>query len=127
MLIVDAQVHVWEPEPPSDPWPAGAQQFAANHRAPLGPEELLDQMDAAGVDRAVLVPPFFQGYRNSYAIQAARAHPDRFRVLPRLDPHAADGPSALRALMDEPHVLGLRFVFNAAAGVVLNDGALDWF
>ena len=126
MLIADAQVHVWEPEPPGDPWPGGGQGVAANHREPISPDELLEMMDAAGVDRAVLIPPFFQGYRNDYAIQAANDHPDRFRVQPRLDPNAADGPGALRRLIDEPHVLGVRFVFNEAAGVVLNDGSLDW-
>jgi L-fuconolactonase len=126
MLIVDSQVHVWEPEPPNDPWPEGAQERAATHRPPISPEMLLSEMDEAGVHRAVLVPPFFQGYRNDYTIQAAKDHPDRFRVLPRLDPRAADGPGEVRALMDEPYVLGLRFVLNPAAGVVLNDGSLDW-
>ena len=126
MLIADAQVHVWEPEPSGDPWPEGGQQAATRHRPAISPQALLEEMDAVGVDRAVLVPPFFQGYRNDYTIQAANDHPDRFRVLPRLDPRAADGPGDLKAMMAEPNVLGLRFVLNPAAGVVLDDGSLDW-
>ena len=126
MLIVDSQVHVWEPEPPGDPWPEGWEPRAATHRPPISPEMLLTEMDEAGVDRAVLVPPFFQGYRNAHTIQAANDHPDRFRVLPRLDPRIDDGPGELAALMAEPYVLGIRFVLNPAAGVVLNDGSLDW-
>lgn len=126
MMIADAQVHVWEAERPTDPWPAGGQEAAARHRPPLSPEALLEEMDAAGVERAVLVPPFFEGYRNGYAIQASRDHPERFRVMPRLDLRAADGPRRLEALLREPAVAGLRFVFVPAAGVVLNDGAADW-
>lgn len=127
MNIVDAQVHVWEPEPADAPWPEGAHEAAARHRPALGPDELIALMDEAGVDRAVLVPPFFQGHINGYAIDAARAHPDRFRVMARLDVQAADREQQLNELLAEPMVAGLRFVLNPRAGIVLADPALDWF
>ena len=57
MKIVDAQVHTWAAETPERPWP----KRAAPHRAPLGKEELLAEMDKAGVDAAVLVPPSWEG------------------------------------------------------------------
>jgi hypothetical protein len=83
MVIIDAQVHVWGPDTPERPWPPDG---AANaHRSvPLGKDELLRGMDAAGVDRVVIVPPSWEGDRNDLAftrsgtstgIPAARSMP----------------------------------------------------
>lgn len=49
MLIVDAQVHIWNPSTPERPWPQGLKPQRAE---PLGMDELLQQMNTAGVDRA---------------------------------------------------------------------------
>jgi len=46
MKIVDAQVHIRGANTPERPWPARAEP----HRAPLGKDELLAEMDEAGVD-----------------------------------------------------------------------------
>lgn len=126
MPIVDAQVHVWEPEPTDHPWPEGGQEAAAIHRKPLGPDELLGLMAEAGVDCAILVPPFFEGFRDGYAIKSARAHPDRFRVMPRLDVRAPHRAEKLDTLVAEPVVSGLRFVLVERAGIMLSDEALEW-
>lgn len=83
-MIVDAQVHVWGANTPERPWPARAEP----HRAPLGKDELLSEMAKAGVDRAVLVPPSWEGDRNDLALEAAQAHPDRYAVMGRFDPDA---------------------------------------
>ena len=40
-------------------------------------------MAAAGVDRAVIVPPSWEGDRNDLALAAAQAHPDKFAVMGR--------------------------------------------
>jgi L-fuconolactonase len=82
MLIVDAQVHIWAANTPERPWPARAEP----HRAPLGKDELLAEMDKAGVDRVVIVPPSWEGDGNDLAIEAARSHPGRFAVMGRFDP-----------------------------------------
>ena len=63
MKIVDAQVHIWAANTPERPWPARAEP----HRAPLGKEELLAEMDKAGVDRVIIVPPSWEGDRNDLA------------------------------------------------------------
>ncbi|MGH7749869.1 MAG: hypothetical protein ACREQ5_34645, partial [Candidatus Dormibacteria bacterium] len=85
--IVDAQVHVWLPESAARPWPAGGRQWReAGHRAEQMDEAvLLREMGEAGVDRAVLVPPLFEGHRNDYALEVAAARPGSFRVMARLD------------------------------------------
>ena len=48
MLIVDSQVHVWGANTAERPWPGRAH---AQREIPLGHEELLQEMNAAGVDR----------------------------------------------------------------------------
>ncbi|MGH8545736.1 MAG: amidohydrolase family protein, partial [Gammaproteobacteria bacterium] len=83
MIIIDAQVHIWAPETPEKPYTKG--DASAPHRpVPLGHEELLAEMDAAGVQRAALVPPTWEGDRNDTSLEAARLHPDRFAVMGRL-------------------------------------------
>ena len=71
MKIVDAQVHIWAANTRQRPWPARGEP----HRAPLGKDELLAEMDKAGVDGVVIVPPSWEGDRNDLAIEAAKAHP----------------------------------------------------
>ncbi len=56
MLIVDAQIHIWEADTPERPWPPGGHARA--HRSqPFSKDDLLREMDAAGVARVVIVPP----------------------------------------------------------------------
>ena len=126
--VVDAQVHVWLPEGPDRPWPpGGAERARAMHRheAISGPA-LLAEMREAGVDRAVLVPPFFEGYRNDYAIACATAAPEAFRVMARVDLRT-DDPGPVRDLLRDPVVAGVRLVFLPADAGRLDDPAAEWF
>jgi predicted TIM-barrel fold metal-dependent hydrolase len=127
MIVIDAQVHIWGAETPERPWPPGGAALA--HRpTPLGQDELLREMDAAGVDRAVLVPPSWEGDRNDLALAAARQHPERFAVMGRL---AIERPES-RALVDgwrrQPGMLGVRLTFHRDPHRSwLTDGTADWF
>ena len=125
--IIDSQVHVWLPESEERPWPPGGQQRAVSmHRVtPISGEQLLRELDEAGVDRAVLVPPFFEGHRNDYALRCAQEAPDRFRVMARVD-LAAQAESALREVVADPLVPGVRLLFLPADGGAVSDGAADW-
>jgi len=83
MMIIDSQVHIWAPETPEKPY--AKQDASSPHRSiPLGHEELLREMDGAGVSRCVLVPPTWEDDRNDTSLEAARRHPDRFRVMGKL-------------------------------------------
>jgi L-fuconolactonase len=83
MIIIDAQVHLWAADTPERPWPEEGKGYA--HRSqPFGKDDLLREMDAAGVDRVVIVPPSWEGGRNDLALEAARLHPDRFAIMGRL-------------------------------------------
>jgi uncharacterized protein YyaL (SSP411 family) len=82
LSIVDAQVHIWAESTPERPWPA---RHAPHRPVPITAESLLADMAEAGVQRAVLVPPSWEGERNDVCLAAAQAYPDRFAVMGRLD------------------------------------------
>ena len=69
-------------------------------------------MDAAGVDRTIIVPPAFEGDRNDLALAAAQAHPDRFAVMGRIDIEAPDVRGSLASWRSQPGMLGLRVTFS---------------
>ena len=109
MLIVDAQVHIWAANTPERPWPA---RHAPHRPVPFSKDDLLREMDAAGVQRAVLVPPSWEGERNDLALEAARSHPDHFAVMGRLDTEAPESRDVLASWRRQPGMLGLRFTFS---------------
>ena len=127
MLIIDSQVHIWAPETPEKPY--ATKNAAKPHRdVPLSAEELLREMDGAGVARCVLVPPTWEADRNDTALEAARRYPDRFAVMGRLSLTDPQSPGRLAAWKQQPHMLGVRMVFNRGQSADwLNDGTADWF
>jgi predicted TIM-barrel fold metal-dependent hydrolase len=122
MLIVDAQVHMWAANTPERPWVPGLKP----HRPePLGMDELLRQMDEAGVARAVIVPPRIEAGRNDTATDAVLAHPGRFAVMGRLDPKAPDVRERLRHWREQPGMLGLRFTLKHSMESLLTGGHME--
>ena len=125
MLIVDAQVHTWAASTPERPWSGGGEP----HRSmPFSNEELLKEMNAAGVHRVVLVPPGGEGARTDLALAAARAHPDRFAVMGRIAPQLlSKSQGALIGWRKQTGMLGLRLAMNIPkAPEILDSGKLDW-
>ena len=82
----------------------------------------------AGVDRAILVPPSWEGDRIDYALEAAARYPQRFAVMGRIP---IDKPQARRMLetwKDQPGMLGVRLTFHHAWDRPwMTDGTADWF
>jgi predicted TIM-barrel fold metal-dependent hydrolase len=124
MKIVDAQVHIWGANTAQRPWPARAEP----HRAtPLGKDELLAEMDKAGVDGVVIVPPSWEGDRNDLAVEAATAHPNRFCIMGRFDPDAPGARDALAGWKKQKGMLGVRLTFHTEVlRQPLLDGRFDW-
>lgn len=125
MLIVDAQVHIWGADTPQRPWPAG-QAHRAHRPVPFSKDDLLAEMAAAGVDRAVIVPPSWEGDRNDLALAAAQAHPDEFAVMGR-PPLDKPDPHALDHWREQKGMLGIR-VTTAGPGarVLFTQSEGDW-
>ena len=103
MRIVDAQVHIWRNNKPTNPAHRQVSDFSQH--------DLLKEMDDAGVDAAVIHPPGWDPNSNELAVEAAREFPDRLAILGNFP---LDRPES-RALIDgwtrRPGMLGLRFTF----------------
>ena len=120
MLIVDAQVHIWANNKPTNPAHRQVSTFSK--------DDLLKEMDAAGVAAAVIHPPSsWDPSSNELAVEAARQHPDRLAVLGNFP---LDRPES-RALIDgwkrRSGMLGLRFTFlQPHQRTWPTDGTIDW-
>ena len=128
MLIVDSQVHIWAVHTPERPWPATDPNLPAAHKPqPITADDLRREMDVAGVNRAVLISPVFEGARNDVVIAAARAQPERFTVMGRFDPDAPDARAVVDSWRDEQAVRGVRFTFHRPhQRPWLVEGQLEW-
>lgn len=124
-MICDAQVHIWPGESVGH---APADEPFGHRAGPFGPMELLAEMDAAGVDRAILVPPSAQGESNAFALAAAARYPERFAVMGRIALADPASRAALAGWKRQRGMLGVRVSFNAPAlRARLADGSIDWF
>ncbi len=118
MLIVDSQVHIWT---------SGTPVHIHRQVNAYTKDELLRDMDAAGVSAAVLHPPSWDPRANEVAIAAARQHPDRFAVLGFFDVSRPETRSLVERWRDQPGMLGLRFAFlRPGEENWLTDGTIDW-
>jgi predicted TIM-barrel fold metal-dependent hydrolase len=109
--MVDTHTHAWGPETDGRPWVNDALVDRV-HELPVGPvytaEDLLSDMDEAGVDEAVLVGfPICRWEDNGYTIQAVEAH-DRLSGIGLVDPFAEDAADQLEALLSTDGVFGVR-------------------
>ncbi len=120
MKIVDAQVHLWLTGMPSEP-----------HRqiTRYTVEDLIAEMDEAGVDAALIHPPIsWDPAANEQAEGAVRRHPDRFAVLGQVP---IDQPESSRHLLqgwrNRPGQLGLRYPLLKPEQQTWHiDGTMDW-
>src|SRR4030095_11096454 len=127
MTITDAQVHVWPPETAERPY---IKEDASKPHRPVAFEypDLLGEMTAAGVDRVILVPPSWEGYRNDYALEAAQKYPDRFAVMGKLPLNDSAIETKMASWLKQPGMLGFRISFrHAGTHSSLDDGTADWF
>jgi predicted TIM-barrel fold metal-dependent hydrolase len=110
MTTVDSHVHVWLEDSAEYPWDRSVPNLPT-FSAPL--DSLLEAMDGAGVDKAVLIQHSLHGYDNRYVLDCARQYPDRFCTVIKVNPLARNAPEQLRQLAETHNVQGLRL--HAAA------------
>jgi predicted TIM-barrel fold metal-dependent hydrolase len=120
MLIVDAQVQFWSSGKPTN----------ANHRqvAAFTKDDLLKEMDEAGVDAAVIHPPAsWDPNSNELAVEAARQHPHRLAILGNFPLDKPESRGLIDGWKKRPGMLGLRFVFlQPHMKSWPTDGTIDW-
>lgn len=127
MTIIDAQVHIWKPETADRPYIK--EDASKPHRpVPLGYEDLLPEMKTAGVERVILVPPSWDGYRNDYALEAAQKYPDRFAVMGKIPLNDPASKERMAGWLKQPGMLGFRISFrHGGTHSWLDDGTGNWF
>lgn len=124
MDIIDGQIHVYRRSTPERPWPATTAHV---HASEYLIEDALAVMEPAGVRKAILIPPGWVGFDNSYSLEIARASPDRFAVMGRFDIEHPQARSMLASYM-EPGMAGMRPVFTYPSWeTAAADTEFDWF
>jgi L-fuconolactonase len=114
--ITDAQVHIFGP---------GMEEQAAKvGQRPLQAPEVLAEMDAAGVARAVVVAGGWRG--NDHALEAAHDHPDRFAVMGGISLNKPESHELIKTWLDRPGMLGIRLSFPPWRESWLKDRTADW-
>ena len=121
MTIVDSHAHIISSDPARFPHtPQGGTLPDWPPERFVDADKLLRRMQAAGVDRAVLVQySTVHGYDNRYVLATARQHPERFVAVCTIDGRREDAPDQLTACVREG-ASGLRVRAPGRAG------GLDW-
>ena len=119
MKIIDAQVHIW-----SSGKPSGLHRQVSSFTA----EEVLAEMDAAGVDAAVIHPPLgWDPQANDVAVAAARRYPDRFAILGQFHLDRPESRGLIDGWRQQPGMKGLRFSLTQPKEQNWHvDGTIDW-
>ena len=108
-MILDGHVHIWELPPIAPVGPTAPTWNAPDPEEAGSAELLLEDMDANGVDVAVLVQSSGSTWDNTYVAQAAKHNSDRFRSIGLVDPLDANNAASVCKWMDDFGVSGFRF------------------
>lgn len=128
-MIVDTHVHIISSDEERYPLRPAAgfrmRGLRSWHREmPVSAEQLLEAMDGAGVDRAIVVQPFSAyGFDNSYHADGAARYPERLASICTVDPLAGDAAQRLRFWVKERGMQGLRLTTNSDSARLDDPGA----
>jgi len=121
MKIIDAQVHIWsQTVMPTSGLHRKVERFTA--------EELLKEMDEAGVDAALIHPPAsWDPNSNAVAIEAVKKHPGRFAIMGNFPLQNPENRRLIHGWRNQPGMVGLRWpLLLEEHQKWLHDGSLDW-
>jgi predicted TIM-barrel fold metal-dependent hydrolase len=111
-VTLDSHTHAWGPPTPDRPWVNDdLVELLDLYDVDTVYEssDLVADMDAAGVDEAVLVPfPLVDWTDNRYVVEAVQRHEELVGGIVMLDPFADDAADRLGDLLATPGVLGVR-------------------
>ena len=121
MKIIDAQVHIWsQTVVPTSGLHRKVEKFTA--------EQVLSEMDEAGVDAALIHPPLgWDPNSNAVAIEAVKKHPGRFAIMGNFPLQNPDNRKLIHGWRNQPGMMGLRWpLLLEEHQKWLHDGSLDW-
>ena len=107
LRITDSHAHVWAAEGRDPPW-RPELDFRPTTVAPI--EQLLIDLDDAGVADAVLVQPSVYSFDHVYLRHAMALAPSRLRGVMLVDPLDPNVGNAIRATARDPGFTGLRLI-----------------
>jgi predicted TIM-barrel fold metal-dependent hydrolase len=107
-MIVDTHVHIWE-MPPIAPIGPTAPRWNSLPAEPATAEQLIEDMDANGVDVSVLVQTSWSTWDNGYVADGAKRFPDRFVAQGMINPLDPANTDSVAYWMDERGMTGFRF------------------
>jgi predicted TIM-barrel fold metal-dependent hydrolase len=132
-MIIDAHAHVFEyylgmgPRGEGRAVGDGMAHFANGDEMRILPphiggrcftgEMLIEEMDKAEIDKAVLLQGFLYGFQNEYVYECARKYPHRFVAAYTLDPYSTQVQDILRRFDDDFHCRILKFEVSSGAGL----------
>ena len=115
--VIDSHVHVIAPDERAYPFQPLALSGPWYREAPCSAEQLLPQLDAAGVARAILVQPLgAYSYDNRYTADSAERHAARFASVCCVDVNGPDPVGALSHWVRERGMRGVRLFALARDG-----------
>jgi L-fuconolactonase len=116
-MIVDTHVHVVSGDRQRYPVLPGAPDWPVTEV-----DALVADMDALGIEKALLVQTYFTyGFDNGYMIDAAARHPKRFRTVCVIDQAALNAPDVLAGLVQNHGVCGVRLMPKGHPAGILSD------
>ena len=119
MLIVDAQIHLWSKNLPTNPAHRQIPSWSA--------EECLMEMDQAGVNAALIHPPGWDPDSLVVAESASVRYPERYAILGNFPLDKPESRNLIDGWLSRPGMLGLRFAFTQPHQQSWpTDGTLDW-
>ena len=141
MPVIDAHVHLYPPEVNRDPvgWAAAQREpqwslMCTRVRKATGRPvqafpsvaELLHDLDAAGVDRAVLLGWYWENPascvgQNRFYAECVRAHPDRLSAFATVHPAAGDAALAEMRRARDDGLIGLGELSPHSQGIAITD------
>ena len=107
-MIVDTHVHVWEIDPPRYPVGPTAPGWKTLPDEPGTADELIEDMDANGVDYTVLVQTSWSTLDNGYIADSTARFPARFVGMGLIDPQDANNAELARYWVRERGLAGFR-------------------
>lgn len=85
--IIDSHLHIWATSSESSFFPYAPDQAPPSSLQDVASADcLLQQMEAVGIDGALIVQPINHKYDHSYVAQAIKRHPTKFKGMMLHDP-----------------------------------------
>lgn len=121
-MMIDTHVHVWALDAARYPWhPTLPSVPIPSYAATV--DQFVDAMNAAGVERAVLVQPSTYGWDNSYLYDALARFPGRFVGVGLVDPFSPTAPADIERLATHCRGLRINAIGRSDSARWLNDRA----